>query len=69
MLPINLCYHCGKPVAEDRYICEECETGRPEPRYKCIYFNDYFCSLTGEDCVKECLDYKEDKVCTTVESI
>lgn len=69
MLPINYCLNCGKPVSEERQICYKCEHGHPEPCYKCVYFNDYFCSLTGEDCVKECLDYKEDKVCTTVEII
>ena len=69
MLPISYCMNCGKPVYENRQICHKCEYGHPEPKTNCLYFNDYFCSLTGEDCVKDCLEFKEDKVCTTIENI
>lgn len=60
MLPISFCYFCGKVITEDRFVCDECEHGRPEPSYDCVHFYDYLCDISGEECPGKCLYFKED---------
>lgn len=54
MLPVNFCKECGMPIPEKDYICYKCAEKNEPPYYKCKYFNNFCCDLTGDDCLSKC---------------